>query len=67
MPALRLEGHYLALATFALAIAVPQMLKHTADLERLDRRCIGPGVWIKPDAPFGLPLSPDQWMFYGLC
>ena len=29
-PALRLEGHYLALATFALAIAVPQLLKHSA-------------------------------------
>lgn len=29
-PALRLEGPYLALATFALAIAVPQLLKHEA-------------------------------------
>ena len=28
LPALRLEGHYLALATFGLAIAVPQMLKY---------------------------------------
>src|SRR5262245_24910690 len=28
LPALRLEGHYLALATFALALAVPQMLKY---------------------------------------
>ena len=28
LPALRLEGHYLALATFALAIAVPQILKY---------------------------------------
>src|SRR4029453_9608391 len=27
LPALRLEGVYLALATFALAIAIPQMLK----------------------------------------
>ena len=27
-PALRLAGHYLALATFALAIAVPQLLKY---------------------------------------
>src|SRR5262249_8427833 len=33
-PALRLEGHYLALATFALAIATPQLLKykHIEDL-----------------------------------
>ena len=28
LPALQLEGHYLALATFALAIAVPQILKY---------------------------------------
>src|SRR6478736_9860525 len=28
LPALRLEGHYLALATFGLAIAVPQILKY---------------------------------------
>lgn len=30
LPALRLEGHYLALATFCLAIAVPQLLKSQA-------------------------------------
>src|SRR6267154_6795501 len=29
LPALRLEGLYLALATFALAIAMPQLLKST--------------------------------------
>src|SRR5512142_2772661 len=28
IPALRLEGLYLALATFALALSVPQILKH---------------------------------------
>src|SRR5512141_2656171 len=28
LPALRLEGPYLALATFALAVALPQLLKH---------------------------------------
>jgi hypothetical protein len=27
LPALKLEGHYLALATFALAVALPQLLK----------------------------------------
>ena len=37
-PALKLEGHYLALATFTLAIAVPQLLKYKA-MRRLDRRC----------------------------
>src|SRR5258707_7936070 len=29
LPALRLEGIYLALATFALAVAIPQLLKST--------------------------------------
>jgi branched-chain amino acid transport system permease protein len=28
LPALRLAGHYLALTTFALAVAVPQVLTH---------------------------------------
>lgn len=62
LPALRLEGHYLALATFALAIAVPQMLKYR-HLEPLTNGVQGINL-IKPDAPFGLPLSADQWMFY---
>src|ERR1700740_1022195 len=30
LPALRLEGLYLALATFALAVATPQLLKYKA-------------------------------------
>ena len=37
LPALRLEGPYLALATFALAVATPQLLKFHG-IERLDRR-----------------------------
>jgi branched-chain amino acid transport system permease protein len=60
-PALKLEGHYLALATFALAIAVPQMLKYR-HLEPLTGGVQGINL-IKPDAPYGLPLSPDQWMY----
>ena len=39
-PALRLAGHYLALATFALALAVPQLLKYKG-IEQLDRRRAG--------------------------
>ncbi|HMA87759.1 MAG TPA: branched-chain amino acid ABC transporter permease [Burkholderiales bacterium] len=61
LPALRLEGLYLALATFALSVATPQMLKYDA---------ISPwtggvqGVSItKPDPPFGLPISQDQWLY----
>src|SRR3954469_5021776 len=61
LPALRLEGVYLALATFALAIAIPQVLKSSV-VEHWTGGVQGI-VIIKPDAPFGLPLSPDQWLY----
>lgn len=62
LPALRLEGVYLALATFALAAATPQILK----LSPLEHWTGGvQGIVItKPDAPFGLPLNQDQWLYY---
>src|SRR5215207_5130251 len=50
LPALRLEGIYLALATFALAIAIPQALKSTV-VEHWTGGVQGI-VIIKPDAPF---------------
>lgn len=61
LPALRLAGHYLALTTFALAVAIPQILKHklfedyTGGVQGL--------VIDKPEAPFGLPLGSDQWLY----
>ena len=61
-PALRLSGVYLALATFALATAMPQLLKlgyfekWTGGVQGL--------VVTKPDAPFGLPISQDMWLYY---
>ena len=61
-PALRLGGHYLALATFALALAVPQILKYKW-LEGLTGGVQGI-VLMKPEVPFGLPLSEDQWLYY---
>jgi branched-chain amino acid transport system permease protein len=61
-PALRLEGLYLALATFALAIAMPQLLKSTP-LEPWTGGVQGI-VILKPEAPFGLPLNSDQWLYY---
>ena len=61
LPALRLEGHYLALATFALAIAVPQILKYR-HLEAFTHGVQGINIF-KADPPFGLPLSGDQWMY----
>ena len=61
-PALKLEGHYLALATFALALSVPQILKYKW-LEDLTGGVQGI-VLSKPEVPFGLPLSEDQWLYY---
>jgi branched-chain amino acid transport system permease protein len=61
LPALRLGGLYLALTTFALAVAVPQVLKYkaaepwTGGVQGL--------VIDKPDPPFGLPLTADQWLY----
>jgi branched-chain amino acid transport system permease protein len=60
LPALRLEGPYLALATFALALATPQILKY---FEHWTGGSQGI-VLTKPAAPFGLPLNPDQWLYY---
>ena len=62
LPALRLSGVYLALATFALVTAMPQLLKlgfiehWTGGVQGL--------VVTKPDAPFGLPMSQDMWLYY---
>ena len=60
IPALRLEGLYLALATFALALAVPQILKY---FEHWTGGSQGI-VLSKPEPPFGLKLTPDQWLYF---
>jgi branched-chain amino acid transport system permease protein len=61
LPALRLAGLYLALTTFALAIAVPQILKINA-FEDWTGGVQGL-VIDKPDPPFGIDMSPDQWLY----
>ena len=61
LPALRLRGHYLALATFALAVAMPQLLKYK-HVEQWTGGVQGI-VIVKPDAPFGLKITPDQWLY----
>ncbi len=66
-PALRLAGHFLALATFALAVAVPQLLKYKA-IEGYTGGVQGI-VLSKPQPPFefsllGQPLSPDRWLYF---
>lgn len=60
LPALRLEGLYLALATFSLALAVPQILKY---FEHWTGGSQGI-VLSKPNAPWGLKLNPDQWLYF---
>ncbi len=59
-PALRLSGVYLALATFALAVAVPPILK------RFDGLTGGSGGLTLDllEAPFGLDIRPARWIYY---
>ncbi|MFO1363854.1 MAG: branched-chain amino acid ABC transporter permease [Burkholderiales bacterium] len=63
LPALRFEGHYLALCTFALAVAAPQLLK--AKVLEPFTGGVGGFVLKKPSVPAGLPISQDAWL-YGL-
>jgi branched-chain amino acid transport system permease protein len=58
LPAVRLTGPYLALATFALALALPQLLKHPA-FEGWTGGVSGLSL-VPDDAPLGF-LTPDQW------
>ena len=67
LPALRLEGLYLALATFALGVSMPQLLKY----HRLEKWTGGvQGIVIaKPEPPAflreaGLQMNPDQWLYF---
>lgn len=61
LPALRLEGLYLALATFALAVTMPGIL----NFKRFDAYTGGTsGLQVdKPPVPMHLPLNQDQWLF----
>jgi branched-chain amino acid transport system permease protein len=67
LPALKLEGLYLALATFALGVSLPQLLKY----KHLEEWTGGvQGITItKPDAPeflagLGITLNQDQWVYF---
>lgn len=60
-PALRLGGLYLALTTFSLAVAVPQILKHKS-VEAWTGGVQGLFL-LKPEAPAWLALTPDQYMY----
>lgn len=62
-PALRLEGPYLALATFALAIAVPQLLKHealspwTGGVQGINLAGVAPPSWWRWGADYWFYLA----------
>ena len=62
LPALRLEGLYLALATFALGVAMPQILKYK-HLEHWTGGAMGI-VIVKPEAPAWSGLTQDQWLYF---
>jgi branched-chain amino acid transport system permease protein len=66
-PALRLAGHYLAVATLALALAIPQLLKYK-HLEHYTGGVQGI-VLVKPEPPFTFrfldqPFSADRWLYF---
>jgi branched-chain amino acid transport system permease protein len=62
LPALRLQGLYLALVTFAAAVALPQLLK----FQGLEAWTGGvQGIVVdQPDAPSFLPIGSDRWLYY---
>ncbi|HWE71775.1 MAG TPA: branched-chain amino acid ABC transporter permease [Stellaceae bacterium] len=62
LPALRLGGAYLALATFAFAVAMPQLLKYKL-IEPWTKGTLGMSI-AKPAVPFGLPIDQDQFLYY---
>jgi branched-chain amino acid transport system permease protein len=60
LPALRFEGLYLALATFALALATPQVLKYFDSWTGGSQGI----VLDKPAVPLSLPINADQYLYY---
>jgi branched-chain amino acid transport system permease protein len=60
VPALRLTGIYLALATFALALSIPPILNHYDAITGGHQGINMPAVL----PPFGLDLSQEQWLYY---
>lgn len=61
-PIMRLEGMYLGLASFSLALAVPQLLKVSA-LQGWTGGVSGITLNM-PQVPFGLPISQMDFLFY---
>jgi branched-chain amino acid transport system permease protein len=62
LPALRLQGLYLAVVTFAAAVALPQLLKFHG-LEGWTGGVQGIVV-DQPEAPAFLPVGDDRWLYF---
>jgi len=62
LPALRLDGLYLALATFALGVAMPQILKYKG-FEHWTGGVMGI-VIVKPEPPEWSGLTQDRWLYF---
>jgi branched-chain amino acid transport system permease protein len=60
IPALRLSGLYLALATFGIAVAMPALVRK---FEGFTGGSTGLNVPL-PQAHWGLPLSANDWLYY---
>jgi branched-chain amino acid transport system permease protein len=61
LPVLRLQPMHLAMATFAIGAVLPTLAKWKG-VDRWTGGSQGMGI-DQPSAPFGLPLSFDQWLY----
>jgi len=60
LPALKLSGLYLALATFALALSASPVIKNFGDLTHGHEGIVLP----QAEDPLGLGLTNEQWVYY---
>ena len=60
IPALRLSALYLALATFALAVVTPSLIKRPVDLTKGTEGI----VMLAPAPPFGLQMTSEVWLYF---
>ncbi len=64
IPALRLRGFYLAIATMALALAIPQVLKKYDGLTHGTQGIGVRGDWSTPPGFLEDMLSQDEWTYF---
>jgi branched-chain amino acid transport system permease protein len=66
IPALRLSGPYLAIATLALIIVLPQIIKHPFMVDHFHTGGVNGILLQTPHAPTNLGgrVTDDQWLYY---